>query len=45
MNVDYCNECAAYGDDCYENDEGEPVCRRPGCPKNRDYWEDWDEQK
>lgn len=42
MNVDYCDECSGYGDDYYENDEGELVCRCPECPMNRDYWEDWE---
>lgn len=40
MNIDYCNECAGYGEDYYENDEGELVCRCPECPMNKDYWED-----
>ena len=42
MNIDYCNECAGYGDDYYEDDEGEMVCRCLECPMNRDYWEDWE---
>ncbi len=45
MNIDYCYECSGYGDDYYEDDEGEMVCRCPECPVNRDYWEDWDDFK
>lgn len=37
MNIDYCYECSGYGDDYYEDDEGEMVCRCPECPMNKDY--------
>ncbi len=39
---DYCYECSGYGDDYYEDEDGELVCRCPECLMNPDYdpWED-----
>lgn len=36
MDDDYCYECMGYGDDYYEDKEGNLVCRCPGCPMNSD---------
>ena len=36
---DYCYECSGYGDDYYEDENGELVCRCPEClfnPANED---------
>ena len=44
---DYCYECSAYGDDYYEDENGELVSRCSNCRDNPsyNYWEyddDWD---
>ncbi len=31
---DYCYECSGYGDNYYEDEDGEPVLRCPECPFN-----------
>ncbi len=31
---DYCEDCTAYGDDYFINDEGELECRCPSCAFN-----------
>lgn len=39
---DYCYECGGYGDDYFENEDGELECRCPTCPMNPYRWdEDW----
>ena len=36
MDDDYCYECTGYGDNYYEDKEGNLVCRCPGCLMNPD---------
>ena len=31
---DYCYECTGYGDDYYEDEDGNLVCYCPDCPFN-----------
>lgn len=40
---DYCYECSGYGDDYYEDENGELTCRCSECPFNLSYdpEEDW----
>ena len=33
---DYCEDCIAYGDDYFTNDDGDVECRCPQCPFNDD---------
>lgn len=33
---DICYECTGYGDNYYENEDGELMCRCPECPNNRE---------
>jgi len=40
--TDYCYECQGYGDDYYENENGELVSACEGCPNNP-YWSDEDD--
>lgn len=36
---DYCYECSSYGDNYYEDEDGELVCRCPECQFS-EFWED-----
>ena len=36
---DYCYECSGYGDNYYEDEDGELVCRCPECSFS-EFWED-----
>lgn len=36
---DYCYECSGYGDNYYEDGDGELVYRCPECPFS-EFWED-----
>lgn len=37
---DYCYECSSYGDNYYEDEDGELIYRCPECPMNPDSWDD-----
>ncbi len=41
---DYCYECEGYGDDYFENDNGELECYCSQCNMNPflDDWDDWE---
>lgn len=36
---DYCYECSGYGDNYYEDEDGELICRCPECLFS-EFWED-----
>ena len=38
---DICYECTGYGDDYYEDENGDLVCRCPECPNNMNDDTDW----
>lgn len=40
---DYCYECTGYGDDYFENEDGELECRCFDCPFNPSRSDDWDD--
>ena len=35
-----CYECSGYGDNYYEDEDGELICRCPECPMNPNSWDD-----